>query len=177
MSNIERIQKMSRVFKYFFLALFGLLPLLALAFWLFYNALPGPLKGAGALEVADHLSFRLRALGFVATSLDMGIGMATLWTLMRLFALYEEGRIFTSSNVTLYRRLGWLLILGVGSNVLTIALYTLIVTTPDPQGLSAIEAAFGSIDVAALVIGLIVLLISAVMKVGAELQEDRDLTV
>ena len=96
-----------------------------------------------------------------------------LYFLYKLFALCQEGRVFTSENIKFIRYTGFSLMAIDLIFILQSAL-----TGPVLSWLGAVEPYF-SLDLAIsyLIIGLFVELISRVMNLGCQLQDYQDLIV
>ena len=96
-----------------------------------------------------------------------------LYSLYKLFALYQEGRVFTPENIKFIRRIGFSLMAIDLIFILQSAL-----TGPVLSWLGIVKPYF-SLDLAIsyLIIGLFVELISRVMDMGRQLKEYQDLIV
>ena len=181
MDNMSRIRGVSRRFRYLFILLMIITPIVPVIIWMSYNNL--------SLGVRDQLyrnlyvtpipsmSLSTRLLACLASLIPSVIAAIGFFHLNRLFGLYEQGRIFLRENVRYYRRLGYIIIFAmVGSRIYT-TLASTIVTLNLPPGQRTLSVVFSSDDVAQLVIGMMVIVVSWIMDIGRELHEEQQLTV
>jgi hypothetical protein len=103
--------------------------------------------------------------------------MAGLLYLVRLFGLYARGMIFTSGNVACYRKLGHVILWSMAASIVHSSLMTVVLTLDNPPGQRMISFGISSSEIARLLIGMTVLLVSWIMEVGREIQEEQQLTV
>jgi Protein of unknown function (DUF2975) len=129
------------------------------------NGLRGP---CGELEPQAMTVFLVALLGGVALTL------MALYRLARLFGNYSRGEIFTRGSAGEIRWIGYLCAAGA---VLQLLLFVVALTlSADSRGGWPMELRFDIPFVSILVASLIILL-SWVMDVGAELREENELTV
>lgn len=185
MNNLHRIQRVSRIFRYFFLALLCCAPFGYALEWIFFNQMPQAFQILLLPIVVTHaeLSWKLRVIGFLLSCLPMSVDLFCTLILFRLFRLYETGKIFTAANVRCYRRLGYALILWVIAGILSGLLFSgLIVLTDSSGGQGAVVDWVGMIGwgmayLSTFLIGWVILMISWVMDEGRQLEEDQALTI
>jgi hypothetical protein len=106
----------------------------------------------------------------------MSIDIAGLLTLIKLFKLYEKGKIFTRDNVRCFRRLGYILIIWTFTSVLYDVVISGILTHAPIKPL-LFGMSLRSADFTTLIIGGIILVISWVMNEGCKLEEEQALTI
>lgn len=174
--NIGRIQRVSRVFKYLFSTLIILIPLGTLAFWLSFNSLVDGLKDL-PVAVDRELPLSTLLLAFLVNMLPAGVTVYALLILRRLFTLYEEAVIFSQENARCFLRLGYALLGWVAANFVFTALISLVLTMHNGPGERALVIGFGSADLATLIIGSVVILISWVMREAAAMEHEQAYTV
>ncbi|HNW92027.1 MAG TPA: DUF2975 domain-containing protein [bacterium] len=181
MTNIERIQQASQKFKTLFTGLMVVIPIAALLLWLGYNQLPDGLRAqlcAGLLvQPAGSLSLSSRLLACLATLLPVAVAMLGCLYLIRLFGLYQQGRIFSGDTTRCYRSLGYVIIASVVIGIVHNSMMSVIVTLDNPPGQRLLSVGFSSADFSRIVIGLLVLVVAWVMDLGRELHEEQQLTV
>ncbi|MBN1532347.1 MAG: DUF2975 domain-containing protein, partial [Spirochaetes bacterium] len=175
------IQRISRRFRVLFILLMVATPVLPLVLWGGFNCLPDVMRGkifgdAGAGPVRE-LSLTARAMGCAIHMVTALIAAYGFRTLVRLFGLYGEGKIFLAENVRLYRRLGLVIILSMIAGVIANSLTTIALTIDNPPGHRMLSLSLSSSQVMTLIIGLLVLLIARIMDAGRELQEEQQYTV
>jgi hypothetical protein len=181
MKNIDRIKKTSRRFRILFIVIMVITPLIPVALIMMSNELPGPMRTQlfkdSLVPIRETLSFQTRLFASTASLLTSGIAMTGLFFIIRLFRLYETGKIFAKEHVTCFRRLGYILIIYMFAGIIRNSLVTIILTLANPPGQRIISLGFSSSDLTKLFIGLVLLLISRVMDIGREIQEEQQLTV
>ncbi|WP_126456826.1 DUF2975 domain-containing protein [Sulfuriflexus mobilis] len=174
--DLMRIQRVSRRFRLLFSALVVILPLLSLIYWLGFNHFPQefvPLP----IRVEAELSLLARLLGFVISMLPIGVVIAAMYILAKLFNLYEKGIVFASPTVKCFRQLGWVLMFWVLASLLYLPMLSGVVTSVNPPGQRLIAAQLGLSDFVILLMGAIVVLISWVMDEARKLEEEQAHTV
>ena len=124
-----------------------------------------------------QLTALTRLLGCVVNFIPAGLMMIGLYTLAKLFALYEKGCIFTQKNVACYRILGRLIICGVFIGVVYRTVLILALTLFNPPGQRILSIGFGTKEIEILLIGIIVLIITWVMEEGRMIENEQALTV
>lgn len=189
---MEKIAKISKIFKILFITAFFLVPVASLCFWLFINDIPkhllqgGPISLASPIQTPEGwfyfgerpLSLLSRGLGFLSSFFYDTAMMLGLYYLIRLFSLYEKGAIFTSENVKAYKILGYtlfsyaLFIKPIAEGIMVTA-----VTFSNPPGHRYFSIGFGTPNVGYIMIGALIILISWVMNEGKKLQEEQSYTI
>lgn len=97
--------------------------------------------------------------------------------LLRLFNLYQQGRVFDLANINCFRYLGWTL---VGQFLLNIIYPPLVTSTMNSiyADLTLTRSiTFGENDIAMLLVGFIIIVIAEVMRQGLILQSEQELTI
>lgn len=124
------------------------------------------------------LSGKAKALATLAncvSHLPLWIG---LWILIRLFQNYQRGEIFTLTNALFYKKLGYLLCINaLIVKVIGEALTVLSLTLNNPVGQRVLSIGFSSDNLEILFYGVMIIVISWIMKEAYCLQEERNLTV
>lgn len=138
------------------------------------------------LEISDLQKFGISKIllspmhkisGFLVMMIPVSVLFFALYQGIRLFSLYEKGYIFSRENVTSYRRLGYAMFAWVGSNIIYTPLMTFVMTHANPSGQRFISVSMSLSDVATLLVGGVVLLISWVMQEGLKISDDQSHTV
>ena len=178
MHNIKRIQKASRRLRYLLMVVFWAMPVLNALVWIFMNRFPAFMTSEMLPYGATiPLPAPARLMGFLVVMIPTGVAMTGAHYLMRLFELYEQGAIFKLSNVRCYKKLSRALIWWFAAGVLCRSLLTTVLTLHHPPGHRMISFGLTSLDLTALLVGLILMVIAWVMEEGRKLQEEQDLTV
>jgi hypothetical protein len=175
--NISRIRKVSRLFRVFFTIWLACTPLLYISYWAFFNELPEPIRNTGLPGIITQaLSVKDRCWGFLASLIPMSITIAAFWILVKLFALYEKGAIFTAANVKCFRRLGYILLLWSFLGVIYAKFIFSLFPFLSPH--EHVTLALQSHEVITMfLIGGVLVLISWVMDEGRELEDEQSLII
>ncbi|MCR9143502.1 MAG: DUF2975 domain-containing protein [bacterium] len=177
--NLSRIRRISRRLQRLLWIALAIPPLALLYYWGFHHTLP-PETQAGArlgIVIVEPLPAALRTLAFGLTMAGASISMWGVYALIRLFRLYESGRIFLAENVACFRTIGRVCIAQAAANVLLVPVLSVILTLNNPAGQKQLALSFGSGSFFLLLAGGVILVIAAVMEEGRKLEEDRQLTV
>lgn len=112
------------------------------------------------------------------TSLAMSsILIYALMVLIRLFRNYERGEIFSLENAMSYQKLGYSLFYWVFGSVIYGSLMSVILSFNNPPGERIFEISFVGMDFLTLILGIIILIISWVMKEGYILADEHSQTI
>ena len=177
MDHQQRIQRLSHTLRLALTSILLLIPILSIVYWWNLNHLPDSLVGQLPVSPSQALSGLDRFLGFLASLIPIGVKMAGLYMLIKLFRLYENLEIFSNRNVICFRNLGRILIFWVIAQLIYIPLISIVVTYQNPPGERSIAVSLGSADLTALIIGVTLLVISWVMDEGRKLEEEQRYTV
>ena len=187
----RRIQRFAKVFRAIFLAAFVLSPVVVAGLWLSGGEILlgdggattaiGLVRDNVSLDAAHAPAFPLpwtqRWLGLGVSLIPLGASMLCLWWLVRLFALFSAGEIFTGNTVKYIRRTGWTMLAGVALMPFHEALLTLVLTMRNPPGERLISISLESGDIRDLLVAGIIILVSWIMDEGRKLRETDELTV
>lgn len=180
---MNRIKRVSFIFRIIFQILFVLLPILLILGW--YQAPNALLALHGDLvihmiprgiPVPHPLSGTTRLLGFCISLIPTIIEMLVLYFLIQLFKLYEHGEIFSVTSVNYIRNVGYTLLIGQVINPFYDALLSMALTWDLPGQRTAIFLLTGK-HLGIIFIALMVILISWIMAEGCKLNEEQQLTV
>ena len=178
MQNRERIQNASGKLRFLLLIILWMLPVINALVWLFMNSLPELVyRKMLPYFVSMPLPFSSRLMGFIVLMIPTGVAMCGVYHLMRLFQLYEQGRIFRPANVRCFRSLSRVLLWWFAAGIVHKSLLSVVLTLHNPPGQRMITLELGSPDLTALLLGAVLAVIAWVMEEGRRLQEDQDLTV
>ncbi len=175
--NRKRIQQVSGKFGFFFSALIICIPVFTLLYWLFFNSLPKGFTTELPVLTNQTLSLSTRALAFLVSLIPASVAIYGLLTLKELFKLYQKGIVFSAENVKCFRCLGYTLISWVGANMIFILLISVVLTFNNPVGERQIVAQFGFSDLATLITGAVVILVSWVMIEASKLEDEQAYTI
>ncbi len=175
--DMSRIQRVSGKFRWLFAVLIICTPLFMLLYWLFFNYLPSGLTTGLPAPVNQSLPLVTLMLAFLVSLIPLSVAIYGLFTLKRLFTLYENAIVFSVKNVQCFRHLGYTLISWVFANMVFVTLVSIVITFNNPPGERIVIAQFGISDIATLIIGAVVVLISWVMKEASKLENEQAYTV
>lgn len=178
MKNKERIQHASGKMRGFLSILILVMPALNAAVWVFINTFPEAMqRSILPYFVTVPLPVSAQIMGFMVTMIPTGIAMAGAYHLMRLFSLYQQGHIFSPSNVRCFKNLSRVLIWWFAAGIVQRTLLGIALTLHYPPGHRILTISLGSPDLTALLLGIILAIIAWVMEEGRKLQADQDFTI
>lgn len=186
---MEKIQKVSFYFRWFFTALIILTPLISGLCWYLFSGKVDPtsqeplgfhtemsflVQFANKLPLISEITSQTKMLGFLVSLIPNGIFMFACFLLAKLFSLYEKGQIFLARNIRCIRNLGILLLIKPALLMVHEALLTLVLTMNNPIGERLISLSAGTEKIEDIALALLILLISWVMDEGRKLKEQED---
>ena len=176
--NLDRIKRISGKFRCLFTVLIISIPILTLLFWLFFNDLSKEFINNNFLFVFTRpLPLSTLFLAFIVSLIPASVAIYGIFTLRKLFTLYEQGVVFAATNVVCIRKLGYSLIAWVIANLVYLPLISVVLTRNNLPGERSISAGISISDLATLIIGAIVLIISWVMSEASKLEDEQTHTV
>ena len=182
---MNKIQRLSAIFKFIFIGLFILYPLLVIAFWVMPETyIAGIARGIGfsfipADTVIMHqLSWLDKFMGFAVDLVPNLLVMTAIYCLIKLFALYEQGKFFVVASARYLRRVGFLLLI---SDLTAICIFhplmQIVMTKHNPIGHRYTSVSFSTHDIYNILIALLIILISWIMLEACKIYEEQELTV
>lgn len=176
--NTDRIRRTSRLFIRVLLMFMVLVPLGDCILWIFMNDLLGPIQHELLPSyVRLPLPVKARFLGWVVSLLQLAVFLYATATLLRLFRLYEQGRIFDDENVRCFSLLSRSLICWCVMGVLVDPLQSIALTLHHPEGQRMLSLGLSSDDLSFLLVGGILAVISWVMEEARKIKEEQELTI
>lgn len=184
--KMNKIQKTSLFFRVLFQILFVVLPVLLIMAWAqsagTFEMVEGvinlnyvPAAYSGSILHPLNLSEKLLVLG--AGCLPLLVQLYILFSLVRLFKLYEQGVIFSMNNVRYIRNIGYALIVTQIPTALYQALMGFILTSRNPPGHRFASITLDQTNIGIILVALMVILISWIMLEGCKIREEQQLTV
>lgn len=180
---MKKIQLTSRLLSYFFKGLSWALPLVTGYFLLFdlevITGQLGFLLLVPNVPIHNTLPFSMLHKGLLLAIQLIPLSMTLLicQALSKLFSLYERGDLFELENIRLIKRIGLLMILGQGLQLLYQPLMTAALTFNNPEGERLMSITMGSTNASALMTGLVILIASWIVKEANVLKTDSQLTI
>ena len=178
------IKRSSHFIRIIFQALLIITPILFILFWIGApNEVGAPNFGFSysflpqGINIMHELTLQDRILGFLISGVPTLIGMGVLFSLVRLFHLYEQGIVFTLDNVKYIKLTGLLLISQQIADFVMHPLMTLAMSLGNPPGHRYIALTLSDTNLGLLFFGLIVVIIAKIMKEATDLHNETKLTV
>lgn len=181
---MNKIKQVSLFFRILFQLIFIALPLIHLIAWI---KAPVPISffnGFIVIDMIPHLvpilhplSSFTKILGFAICMIPTGIELLVLYYLIRLFKQYEEGEIFSSTNVNYIRSAGYSLLIGQMINPLYDGLISTVLSWNNPHGHRMAVFTVDGTNVGIILTALLVILISWIMAEAYKLREEQQLTI
>jgi hypothetical protein len=144
---------------------------------MFFNHLPSGLVTDLPVVASQALSLPTLLLAFLVSLIPVSVAIFGLIALKDLFSLYEKAIFFTAENVKCFRRLGTSLISWVVANLIFVTAISAVISFNNAPGERVIVAQFGVTDIAMLLIGFVVVLVSWVMDEAVKLEDEHAYTV
>lgn len=176
--NISRIQRVSAIFQSIFTVLIFCVPIITLAYWTFFNFLPAGLTNhVFPVPIHKPLSPFVLVIAFIVSLIPIFVVLFGVFNLKSLFKLYEKEVIFSNQNAEYILRFGYSLMAWVAANFIFVILISLVLTFDNPVGNRMVVAELNVQDIAMLIIGAVIVLISWVMKEATILKDEQKYTV
>lgn len=190
---MNKIKRVSLFFRIIFQIIFIGSPLLLVFAWatnpdsvvimngFFFNVsfIPSAYRATAehANPIMHALSFSDRILGFLVCSIPMAVELFIVYSLIKLFRLYEHDEIFSINNVRYIRNIGYALLVSELINPIYQALMGIVLTMHNPPGHHFFGITWGSNNAAIILMAFMIILISWIMAEGCKLSEDQQLTI
>lgn len=183
---MQRIQRVSLFFRILFQLSIIIIPTSLIFFWIkgptpvpifpnfgvFLNFIP---KG---IQIIHSLSPWEKFSGFLISMIPTSINLITLYFLLKLFRLYEQGEIFSINNVRYLRNIGYVLLIGeLLAEPIYQALISGVLTWGNGHGHRFIQITMGGSNLGMILLAFFIILISWIMAEGCKLREEQQLTI
>jgi len=180
---MNKVQFVSKWLKWIFAACIILLPVLQAAFWSYVDH-AGIREGAPsfvpygiALPSLVVSATKTKFLCFLISMVPTGIMMGVCILLTRLFSLYAKGIIFESANVSLIKKIAYLLLVKAAIGPIYQGAITAAWTVNNPAGQRMFQLTTQTINFTGIITVLTILVVAWVMGEGQKLQQQQQLTV
>lgn len=182
---MSKIQQQSRRVRILLQILLILTPILVCYFWLTIETPYDFLRNTGIVQTSfdlNHLTLvpltlSTRLLAMLTSMIYCSIIMYALKILIQLFRNYENKQIFSLENATCYQKLGYSVFYWVGGSFIYQAIMTLVLSFNNPPNQRIIAISFEGIDFLTLLMGIIIVIISWIMKEGYLLADEQNYTI
>ena len=188
---MNKIQKISAYLLVIFNLLIIAIPMLIIAQWLLIDTgiiknllaqglLQQPVQTPeGIVNLSNiHWTSFLKMIGLSGNILGILPIFLSLFIFKSIFQNYQKGEIFTVSNATCYKYLGWLFFLNaLLAKPLSDLFMVLTVTLSNPPGHRYLTLAFGTPNIEALFCGMLFIVISWIMLEASKLHDEQKFTI
>lgn len=189
---MNRIKRVSYFFRIVFQLVFIGMPLLLMMAWAtlpvsmetFSGALRMSFIPQAYLASGSHGTYILHALndverllGCCVSTIPMSVDLFVVYSLIKLFSLYEQGEIFSIKNVKYIRYIGLGLLVGQLIHPMYEALMGVVLTWNNPPGHGFVSITLDQTNMGMILTAMMVLLVSWVMAEGCQLHEEQQLTI
>lgn len=195
---MSRIKNVSLFFRIIFQIIFIALPILLAVSWIYapnelillhgtikLNAIPISYRGLhhytpqGIPEnaILHTLTLGEKILGFLVSAVALLVEMFILYSLIKLFRLYEKGEIFSIHHVKYIRNIGYALLIGQLIEPFYQFILGLVLTMNNPPHHRFASVTLDQNNIGILLTALLVILISWIMAEGYKLKEEQQLTI
>lgn len=177
---MQRIKLVSLFFRLFFQVTF--LCLIAAQFigWMyapmnvgFFNVIPASYQHL----ISSSLDMNTRVAGFFLSSIPLLIKLIVLYSLIKLFRLYERHEFFSVKNVIYIRSAGYALLLFEIAKPIIDFLLGFILTSANPPGLRVAMLTISEANIGVILTSLLIILVSWIMSEGCKLNEEQQLII
>ena len=204
---MNRIKNVSLFFRVIFQIIFIALPILLIVSWIAapnelvflagfikLNAIPEayrgmhaytahgthflpPLSGEMDKALLHTLSTGEKITGCLVSAIPMIVNMFVVYSLIKLFNLYEKGEIFTIKHVKYIRNIGYALLTGQIIQPFYQFAMGFVLTLNNPPHHRYASITLDQNNIGILLTALLVILISWIMAEGCRLHEEQQLTI
>ncbi len=156
-----------------------LIPVITLLSWIFSDNIWS--QSIGEFIKADQVNvFRInnKLIGITGSFFNLLPFILSLLGLIQLFKNYAIGDIFTTQNAKIYSRLVYICLLSaLLFQPISQALFSVAVSINYTAGHRFIAFSFGGGNLTAIIGGAVLIVIAYVMRIGHEINEERNLTI
>jgi hypothetical protein len=177
MDGTQRLKRNSRRLRMVFTFLLVLTPVFAAMFWLGVWAGDEDCIRHLPVEITGNLPAMTVVSGFLVYMIPTLVVMYALLQIVRLFGLYEQGKVFARENVACFRKIGWSIIACEIADFLASIALGPILTYHLGEGKRLLVIGLEDQDLYTLLAGFTVLTISWVMDEARKIKEEQELFV
>ncbi len=182
---MHKIQKHSQRIRFVLQALFVLIPISIIYFWVTVQTPQNFFVELGIYQFTHDinsitqlpLSTHIRMLAILTSLVFSMIPLYALTTLIRLLKNYEQGQIFSLENTRCYRALGYCLFYWVVAGVIYGGLISVTLSFNNPPGERMLMLSFVGLDALNLLLATLIVFISWVMKEAETINDENIHTI
>jgi len=181
---MNKIKLVSRFFNGLFFILLFVLPLLVAMYWITDGVLLQKLVPFGIsfrflpadLSHLSGFSPTIKFFGFLISMLPTGVSMVILYFLIKLFARFKTGEIFSIENIKYLKKIGYTILTG---QIIIHPIYDALIYATLTYGRKPhmIAITFGTPQLKGIVTGILIILIAWILQEGYKLQQEQVYTV
>ncbi|MEM8799485.1 MAG: DUF2975 domain-containing protein [Pseudomonadota bacterium] len=174
MSNEASVKRWSRIMSLLCKAAMFILPLFVAISWVFLDDFGPALSGSTGVYVdVAHVSITWRLVGFAVSMIPCGLTMYGLWRLSAMFQECAEGRFFSLDAVRGFRGFAWMILIAAALRPIVGAALSVVLTMGNPPGQRQLAIQFGSTELTAVFVGLLLVAIAHILEEGRKLSDDN----
>lgn len=182
---MQHVQKLSRFIRIIFQIFLVAIPLFTCFFWLVSGTPYDFVSASGIVSFSSDVSaYATHPLTYgtkiVLCLIDLltdCIYLYALMVLIHLFRNYERCEIFSLDNVICYRKLSYSVFYWILGSLIQNTLFSVIASFHNPVGQRVVNFGLNDSQVTAFIFGLVILIISYVMKEGYLLADENKNTI
>lgn len=189
MNNIKYV---SFFFKILFVLAFVLMPVTTVVSWVYapnaysllngminLSSIPEPYLNVGphATAILHTMSPAEKVTGFLLSTIPLALKLFIVYSMIKLFSLFEEGEIFSLNTVKHIRNSGYALVVDQALTPFYQFAMGFVLTRNNPPGFRFAAISLDQTNFGIVLIALFVILISWIMAEACKLSEEQQLTV
>ena len=175
---MNKIQILSKQFRYVFQIIFYLLPVLNAIYWVaITDSNINQLSFSSMPFDQVVLTPISRLLSCMLTAIPISLLMFIFYQLACIFKNYSHKIIFCLENAKRYKRVGIALFILAFANFLTDALLSIVLSYQSMPGERVISIGIGAAQIYPVIFGLAIYIISFIMEEAHRIEEDHKYTI
>lgn len=127
--------------------------------------------------IMNHFTLNTKIAGFFITTIPLLVKLTVLYSLIKLFLLYENFEFFSAQNVLRIRNTGYALLLLELVNPITEFLLGFVLTSANPPGFRIATITIDDANFAMILTAMLIILTSWIMSEGCKLKEEQQLII
>lgn len=177
---MQKIQKWSRIIRIFFQIIFIVTPILGFIFS-FSAAFPEQdvLIKQNLLKpfITENTPYGARIICVMISMIPFAIIMLGFYHLIKLFKLYELGKIFDLESIEHMRMGAFTVLIWLIADMVIYTLDVLVLTINNPAGQRILSLHFRSVHFSTLVVAIVFIIITQIMDEARKLKDENDYIV
>ncbi len=177
---MNKIKYVSLFFRLFFQVSFVCLIAAQIYGWInapmqggFFNVIPKSYQ----LLVMHQFSLNTKIAGFFVSCIPLFVKLVVLYSLIKLFSLYERYEFFSTQNVLYIRNTGYALLLLEVIKPISEFVLGFVLTSANPPGFRVAMVTMDDANISMILTAMLIILTSWIMSEGRKLQEEQQLII